>query len=317
MQRMSETLLSSPTELKLSIALVTRNRPESLQRTLESWLAQTVAPFEIVVSDDSDDEKAKDIEILAKKYECVYVRGPRLGLYANRNRASLACLGTHILSADDDHTHPNDFLEKLIGVIKRDPNRVWILPERLAGRVNAPISCPPELHRSGYGDAPKDPSDCAAIADGSSVYPRQIFDQGLRYDETYPFGGVWYLWGKVLVKHGWRISYSDATFLWHHHLTEGRYADIEQLKLQLEVTTYVQFVNALRVEPTIPNLAWSVLYLLRRMVWTTSNVHFAVKTRIEPASAWRALTLAWNWKDIKIELLSQSRERLSPEGRLD
>ncbi|MFM6022178.1 MAG: glycosyltransferase family 2 protein, partial [Dolichospermum sp.] len=43
----------------LSIALVTRNRPESLERCLKSLRSQNVQPFEVVISDDSDIEHQK------------------------------------------------------------------------------------------------------------------------------------------------------------------------------------------------------------------------------------------------------------------
>jgi len=43
------------TPIRLSVALVTRNRPESLDRCLASLRAQDTQPFEIAVSDDGDD----------------------------------------------------------------------------------------------------------------------------------------------------------------------------------------------------------------------------------------------------------------------
>ena len=40
----------------LSVALVTRNRPGSLQRALASLRSQNIQPFEAIVSDDPDEE---------------------------------------------------------------------------------------------------------------------------------------------------------------------------------------------------------------------------------------------------------------------
>ena len=289
--------INSP-EIRLSIALVTRNRPESLLRCLKSWRSQTVSPFEIVVSDDSDQTQARQIEELAKQFNCVYTTGPRRGLYANRNHASLTCRGTHILSADDDHTHPQTYVEKILEVVATDPQRVWIFPElNYDDPPNTPLSCPAELHRSGCGCTPQDPSNCSAIADGSSVYPRQIFDRGLRYDETYSFGPLWYLWGKVLRKYGWRISFSDATFLWHYALSENRYSDQKQLKALLECTMYVLFVNALWVSPSIENITWSILFLARRTIFQDTMLGYKVKVRLGVISVFRLLIRAWQAKN--------------------
>lgn len=290
-------MIAKSSQFNLSIALVTQNRPESLKRCLKSWRSQTISPFEIVVSDDSDEAYTAQIQAIAKQFYCFYTRGPRRGLYANRNHASLTCRGTHILSGDDDHTHPQDYVEKILEVIVTDPQRVWIFPERKPGQsIDTPLLCPPELHRSGCGCLPKDPSDCAAIADGS-VYPRQIFDQGLRYDETYPFGPMWYLWGKVLRKYGWRISFSDATFIWHHRQFEQRYLDTKHLESFWECTTYVQFARAWWVEPSLQNMIWSILYLLRRIIFTSTMLGYTVKTRIKLANAINLLKFAWRSKE--------------------
>lgn len=284
--------------LSISVALVTRNRARSLERCLKSWRAQTVSVDEIVISDDSDDVVATVVRKLAATYQCHYTRGPRRGLYANRNHASLACRGTHILSADDDHTHPPDYVKVLTELLASDPNRVWIFSERVPGEHEGPLHCPPELHRSGFGCPPADPNRCAAVADGATVYPRRIFDSGLRYDETYPFGGLWYLWGKLLAARGWHITFSDRTFVWHHLWPdgvvpdEGRLQDRTQLREQLLATTYVQLVGALWLDRSWAKLGWTVAYIVRRLLVSDSIIHFRVRTRLPIAGVFRATWLA-------------------------
>jgi glycosyltransferase involved in cell wall biosynthesis len=286
-------------DTKLSVALVTRNRPDSLRRSLQSWRAQTIAPYEIVVSDDSDDDYANSVAEVAREYECVYTRGPRRGLYANRNHASLSCRGTHILSADDDHTHPADYVAVATELVETDPMRVWVFTERDPMNPEAPLMCPPELHASGFGQAPADPSHCAAVADGSTVYPRAIFDAGLRYDESYAFGGLWYLWGKLIACRGWWITFSDRTFVWHHFRPDeivrddGRLKDRARLLEQLLAATYVQFVDALWLERSPLRVCRSAAYVLRRLLIPDSIISYQISTRLPPAGAgqavWRAL----------------------------
>jgi glycosyltransferase involved in cell wall biosynthesis len=283
----------------IGVAIVTRNRPRSLERCLESWRRQTVGPDEIVVSDDSDDGLAASTEECAARYGCRYTRGPRRGLYANRNHAALTSGMTHIISADDDHTHPSDYLAMVRDLIAGDPERVWVFGERDPAQPDAPLTCPPELHRSGMGCAPRDPSRCASISDGSTVYPREIFDSGLRYDETFRFGGLWYLWGKLLASRGWRISYSDRTFVWHHFRADGflendgRLDDARRLREQQLAMTYVQFVNALWVDRSPALLGWAVAYLLRRMVVPDSIIGFNVQTRIPVRLAMQTVRSAY------------------------
>lgn len=285
-------------DIRFSVALVTHNRPASLRRSLESWRAQTVAPYEIVVSDDSDDDHAPAVAATAAAYGCVYVRGPRRGLYANRNHASLACQGSHIVSADDDHTHPVNYVAVATDLIESDPQRVWVFTERDPMKPEAPLTCPPELHVSGFGQAPADPSRCAAVADGSTVYPRAIFDAGLRYDESYGFGGLWYLWGKLIASRGWHISFSDRTFVWHHFRPDeivrddGRLQDRARLAEQLLAATYVQFVDSLWLERSPMRVCRSAAYVVRRILVPDSIISYHVRTTLPPAEAGRAVLRA-------------------------
>jgi glycosyltransferase involved in cell wall biosynthesis len=277
--RLHPLLLRLP-EIRLSVALVTRNRPHSLERCLRSWRAQSIVPSEIVISDDSDEAHADVVQKLANEFGCRYLSGPRRGLYANRNRASLACTGSYILSEDDDHTHPEDYVARLLELIATAPDRIWILPERHPGVENEALTCPTELHRSGHGCTPPDPSDCAAIADGCTIYPRGVFDSGLRYDEAYPFGALWYLWGQRLRHAGWRISFSDRTHVWHWCETEGRYHDRERLREMMEAGLYVLWVRALRLDRTLSSLFWAAFYSARRMLLPDSIIGFQMRTRL-------------------------------------
>lgn len=276
-------------EIKISVALVTRNRVDSLRRCLDSWLAQTGMPFEIVVSDDSDGPITGAVREEAEKRGCRYIKGPRRGLYANRNRASLACRGTHVLSADDDYTYPEDYFESIERVVSSDPGRIWILTERTPAEPAGALVCPPELGPDGRVRQAQNPSDCAAIADGSTVYPRRVFDGGARYDETYPMGGMWYLWGRILVKGGWRISFTDATFGWHHMEPGCRGGDPEALREKLECDQYVAFVAALWVDPSFSAFFRAAGRLVWRSIGKDTSVSYVTSARFTPKNVKRII----------------------------
>src|SRR2546423_3398369 len=108
-------------EPQISVALVTRNRPDSLARTLRSLRAQDREPFEVIVSDDSDDEHVPAVRARTDEFEATYRRGPGRGLYANRNAAALACSGTHVRTMDDDHEFPPRHWERCTEAIAADP----------------------------------------------------------------------------------------------------------------------------------------------------------------------------------------------------
>jgi glycosyltransferase involved in cell wall biosynthesis len=119
----------NPSEILISVALVTRNRPKSLERCLKSLRSQDFQPFEVIVSDDSDPEIAPEVKAIAKHWDCRYITGPCRGLYANRNHAALACRGTNIRTMDDDHEFPEGHFQEVEMIVKSDPNSIWIFGE--------------------------------------------------------------------------------------------------------------------------------------------------------------------------------------------
>ena len=281
-------------EARLSIALVTRNRPDWLRKCLASWRSQVPQPFEIVISDDSDAAIEPEVQSIAREYDCRWIRGPKRGLYANRNQVAVSCTGTHIMSADDDHTHPPGFIAAVMTSIAEDPERIWIFSERSPARPDIPLRCPPELRPNGTVGTPQNPSDCAAIACGSSVYPRRVFELGLRCDESYPFGAIWYLWGRILKRAGFHITYSDLSFVWHNmDSSKDRAHDMQWFRSQLECSLYVGAVNALRLNRNLPAIARLVKAALS-YAWPGAMVQNAPgRVRIGPRALVRAVARAW------------------------
>jgi len=209
--------------IRLSVALVTRNRPESLDRTLESLRAQRMQPFEVVVSDDSDPEYAGEVRDIAEAYDCRYVQGPRQGLYPNRNRAARACRGTHIRTMDDDHEFPEGHMETCLDALRSDPDPVWVIGEKNLGigLDSDSIARPGEIHSRGHTVIPEDDQNSKAIADGSAIFPTEVFSEEGGYREK-PWGGYLYLeLGSRLKSRGYRIREMKDTYVIHKDKKEG------------------------------------------------------------------------------------------------
>jgi glycosyltransferase involved in cell wall biosynthesis len=160
----------------LSIALATRNRPESLRRCLKSLQQQSVRPFEIVVSDDSDESYSEFTRAIALDHGCRYLAGPRRGLYANRNFVAQHCRGTHIRTVDDDHVLSRDHLAQCRESIELDPGAVWTTGEcgYLGGKLIGTTARANQLHPSGVGGPIENPDDNWGISDGSTIYPGEV-----------------------------------------------------------------------------------------------------------------------------------------------
>lgn len=205
-------------EIRLSIALVTRNRPESLARCLESLRSQNVQPFEVVVSDDSDPEMAAKTAAIANDRNCRYIIGPRRGLYANRNYAALGCQGTHIRTMDDDHVLPEGHLKQCLEAIYSDPKSIWTTGEIgfIDGKYCGTSATATQLYPSGVSGLVTNVDDNWAIADGSTIYPKEVFQQGHRMVEWFPFGSSYLEFGAYLYYRGFRSRCIPGALVEHY-----------------------------------------------------------------------------------------------------
>lgn len=120
----------------VSVAIPTRNRPTKLKETVESVLAGSLVPAEIVVSDQSTDEATR--AIVEEMGQSVtgptirYIRSLRPGSSANRNDAFRATSGVFIAFVDDDIRVERQWLERLL----REWEEGWARgPVLIAGRI--------------------------------------------------------------------------------------------------------------------------------------------------------------------------------------
>ena len=208
----------------MSIALVTRDRPASLQRALESVRQQSVQPHEIVVADDSE-RHAREVRELARRYGCRHVQGPMRGLYANRNVAARACRGTHVRTMDDDHTLPAGHLAICVQAVASDPGTIWVIGERQPHRSGEFLYLPIELHPRGFGTPADISSPCAAISDGATIYPRSVYPETYELPEFAGYSKIYLLFGAFLASRGITIRVLPDTFV--DHWCDERHPSLE------------------------------------------------------------------------------------------
>ncbi|MBP0016506.1 MAG: glycosyltransferase family 2 protein [Cyanobacteria bacterium SBLK] len=207
-----------PSEIRLSVALLTRNRPESLKRCLQSLRSQNVKPFEVIVSDDSDPQWVKETREIADRWDCRYITGSLRGLYANRNHAALACQGTHIRTMDDDHVLPPEHFQQCLEAIAEDPQAIWTTGELgyIDGRFYKKVETANQLSASGVGIGITNLDDNWGIADGSTIYPRSIYDRGFRMLEDYGYGESFLEFGAYLYANGFRSRCIVGAYVEHY-----------------------------------------------------------------------------------------------------
>nr|WP_258096783.1 glycosyltransferase [Salinibacter sp. 10B] len=264
----------------MSVALVTRNRPESLERTLRSLRAQRVQPFEVLVSDDSDPKYVEKVQRVAETYDCRYVKGPKKGLYPNRNRAARACRGTHIRTMDDDHEFPEGHMETCVEALQSDPKAVWVIGEKNYGTgLNSDaIARPGEIHPKGHTVLPEDDQNSKAIADGSAIFPEKVFSEEGGYREK-PWAGYLYLeLGSRLKSRGYRIRELKETYIFHLD-QEGQSGGLLPEGDSKEYTKskyYTIIMDSIAYERSIVSFANNAICVLRDAAKNPSSICMAL-----------------------------------------
>jgi glycosyltransferase involved in cell wall biosynthesis len=249
----------------ISVALVTRNRPDSLRRALTSLRSQSVQPWEVVVSDDSEGDELAGTREVALEFDCRYIQGPRRGLYANRNHAALACRGTHVRTMDDDHELPVGHFGCVAEAVGKDPAAVWTLGQCGAGleATGEGFRCPPQLHPRGHSSWPPNDRAIWAINDGATIYPRTLFAAGHRLVEEFRFGAAYLEFGSRLHWLGYRIRHLDTTYI-VSHIDHG--SSFDDPNKERASRLFAGLTHAFLYQPTVRNRLLAVGQCMIEMV---------------------------------------------------
>ena len=120
-------------EMQVSVIIPTYNRLKDLKETLNSVIVQTTLPKEIIIVDDSDDDKIKNlIEYKKSKFEkrrtlLKYIRNKKdKSLAIARNIGIENATGDIILFLDDDVILDKNYIKEILRVYKEYPKALGV-----------------------------------------------------------------------------------------------------------------------------------------------------------------------------------------------
>jgi GT2 family glycosyltransferase len=122
--------MTGPDRRPITVAISTRDRPESLARCLDSLFGGNVLPREIVVVDQSRSEETSRIVTRPAPVPVVFVRQSRTGLAVAQNEALRRSGSPLVAVIDDDCVAAPDWLSEIEGAFAGDPSL-----DLVAGRV--------------------------------------------------------------------------------------------------------------------------------------------------------------------------------------
>jgi GT2 family glycosyltransferase len=214
----------------VTVAVATLNRPEGLARCLDGILGGEILPEEVVIVDQSQDNKAQLVvkQRLAGNVPIIYIRQARRGLSASRN-AAFAHARWPIVAVTDDDCVPD---RGWVSIIKKTFSSVPV-PDATTGRV---LPLGPDM--AGFYAVSSRVSTVPAEFHGKVVpwlvgsggnfaVKREWFDRVGGYDERLGTGSP----GKAaedadfiyrLLCAGARIRYEPAGIVFHERQSKSR-----------------------------------------------------------------------------------------------
>lgn len=262
-------MMRSPAESSnfpsISLCICTMNRPDDLNRGLESIFQGLEQPHEVIVSDDSP-EPAPTQAVTAKYPSVIYQSGPRRGLSPNRNACIQRATGSHIIFIDDDVCVPPDFFVVARQLILENPDVVITGYEmnyggggRWEGEVRKVM--PQNADFWGLQRVPVE-RDYRAIVINSTIFPKTLFEKAL-FDEHLRYGSEEIDMAHHALSLGYKIKYVDNFFVNHYPSPINR----DHYKQFIQASRlYATTKSYLRYERSIPKtLAFVLLAPLQLM----------------------------------------------------
>ena len=178
--------------MKLAICITTRNRVTELDRCLDAVWNSSCHPHEVIVSDDSLEDRVvlENIAITHKYPGTVYVSGPKNGVCGNRNNAVAQVKDSEFISfVDDDIYVEKDFIERSADFYDAMPevDRFKTILSGVSYGQEGQDLHPAKLSFRGYFSAVQAGQPYETVVIHAAVFPRSFFQEE-QWDENIYFG---------------------------------------------------------------------------------------------------------------------------------
>lgn len=279
----------------ISLCICTMNRPDDLDRCLDSVFEGIEKPDEVIVSDDSADSTATQAVVAKyyKKYSAnypnlIYQSGPRRGLSPNRNACIHRAIGSHIIFIDDDVRVSPKFIAIAREWIAVSTPKALLTGYEVNHRQNE--LCEQTGQTEGHKVIPHNTDfwgvqripvehEYRAIVINATVFPRSLFEVAL-FDEHLRYGCDEIDMARHAISLGYNIVYQDDLYVHHYPSAVNR-------------QQYQRFVHASRFYTT------TKAYWHYERSWLKALVYLAFAPLQLAASGLKRGDLSMIWKAIQ------------------
>ncbi len=177
----------------VSVIIPTYNRAGFLEEALASVIAQTYRPLEIIVVDDgSTDETPWRIS----RFPVRYVRGPRRGVSAARNRGIRLSRGEFVAFLDSDDLWLPEKVARQVEFFLRHPEAVAVQPEEVWMRRGQRVN-PRKRHAKEGGYIFHRCVELCVVSPSGVMLRRRVLEELGMFDESFPACEDYELWLRI------------------------------------------------------------------------------------------------------------------------
>lgn len=216
----------------VSALVCTRNRPDSLPRTIRSLLGADDASFELIVLDQSDGPASEQaLAVFGSDPRLKYVHSRARGKGAALNEGLRLAAGEIVVCTDDDCEAPPGWVRDMAGVMESQPNAAVVFCNVIAPTYDRAVGYVPAYERTSDRLLSSVLDACNGMGIGAGMALRREAVLGLGgFDEMIGPGGLfrggddWDISLRAILR-GWRVYETAQLAILHHGfrtLAEGR-----------------------------------------------------------------------------------------------
>jgi GT2 family glycosyltransferase len=229
--------------VKVSVCIPTRNRPDDVVQCVESIRASSIPVHEIIVSDDSSDDRTR-LAVAAACPGVVFLEGPRRGLGPNRNNAVAAVSGDWVLFLDDDARLTPDFLATMAPLMAADPGDKVIFTG--IERHQRGLIYPNDQDFLGYQTRPyRQGEQVRTLVMNAALFPASLF-KVLMFDASLVYGYDEIDIAARALALGYRIRYCPEAINLHYPSTLNRDFNAPHIETARIYITFRKYLHAQR-----------------------------------------------------------------------
>ena len=251
--------------MRLSACITTRNRVLELENCLAALWQSTVPPYSVIVSDDSSEASVQqeNQKVTSRYPGTIYVKGPRIGVCANRNSAVNAVQDAELVAfVDDDICVPPNFVETALDHYDRIPpdRRLMTILSGVSYNQFGEEMLSTKLTFRGYFCQADFPENVVIHA---AIFPRSFFLEE-QWDEKIFFGYEDAELCLRVKKNGYHIIYCPDLRVLHSSSGEGTLStpSVGQLTdYDLYIEAARLYIGIKRYKSIFPNLFKLLLFI--------------------------------------------------------